>query len=84
MAKLTKNQIGLIQIYADLCATFKKYWLTYMLGGLHKVASNSEAKKQMIYWAYEAYECGKALGLTDEQIMRDIVNWAKLYDKAAA
>jgi len=84
MSKLTKNQIGLIQIYADVCATFKKYWLTYMLGGLQKVASNSEARDQMIYWAYEAYECGKALGLSDEEIMRDVVHWAEFYDKAAA
>lgn len=84
MAKLTKNQIGLIQLYADHCAYFKKYWLTYMAGGIPKVASKSEAYEQMLYWAYEAYECGKALGLNDREIMLDVVSWGKLYGKAGA
>lgn len=84
MAKLTKNQIGLIEVYADHCATFKKYWITYMLGGLDRVASESEAKQLMIEWAYDAYECGKALGLNDDQILQDVVVYSKLYKKAAA
>jgi len=84
MSKLTKNQIGLIQLYAQNCAYFKKYWLTFMLGGISKVASNREASKQMIYWAYQAYECGKDLGLNDKEIMPEVVNWSKCYDKAAA
>lgn len=84
MAKLTKNQIGLIEVYADHCATFKKYWITYMLGGLDRVASESEAKQLMIEWAYDAYECGKALGLNDDQILQDVVVYSKLFKKAAA
>ena len=84
MSKLTKNQIGLIEVYADHCATFKKYWITYMLGGLDRVASESEAKQFMIEWAYDAYECGKALGLNDDQILQDVVIYSKLYKKAAA
>lgn len=84
MAKLTENQIGLIGVYAESCATFKKYWLTFMLGGLDKVASNNEARQLMIEWAYDAHECGKALGLSDNEIMLDIVYWSKLYKKAVA
>ncbi len=84
MTKLTKEQIGLIDLYADRCATFKKYWITYMLGGLGRVASESEAKQLMIEFAYDAYECGKALGLNDDQILQDVVTYSKLYKKAAA
>lgn len=84
MTKLTENQIGLIEVYADHCATFKKYWITYMLGGLDRVASESEAKQLMIEWAYDAYECGKALGLNDDQILQDVVTYSKLFKKAAA
>lgn len=84
MAKLTKEQIFLIDLYADHCATFKKYWITYMLGGLSRVASESEAKQLMIEFAYDAYGCGKALGLNEDQMLHDVVIWSKLYKKAAA
>lgn len=84
MAKLTKGQIGLIHRYAEQCATFKKYWLTYMLGGLNRVASNNEAKYLMIEHAFFAYETAKALGLKDDEILADVVNWQEKYQRSWA
>ena len=84
MKKFTEEQIGLVDVYADHCATFKKYWIIYMIGGHRLVGSSSEAKAAMIYWANEAYECGKALGMNDEQILQDVVLCRNKYRNEAA
>lgn len=84
MATLTKDQIGLIGIYADRVATFKKYWVINCIGGARKVCGQAEAKREMIYWAHEAYEIGLELGIPKNEI-HDQILWAvSCYEKEAA
>jgi len=73
MAKLTKNQAGLIDIYADQISHYKKYWVIWCIGGARKVCGEAEAKKNMIYWAHEAVETAKVLGFKRDQIHAEIL-----------
>jgi len=73
MTKLTKAQRDLVSLYADRCATFKKYWIVFMIGGSKNVCQKSEARDEMVEWAYDAYDCAKALGLDDDEILKDII-----------